>query len=316
MADIFIHAENQDAVKRWGQQWRSAVQGRSCYSMAAGLGVNAVLSAYRDAAQKAASGTVIVCVGHGAVSVTNTAWNGQLDLAVPLDFRVIGPDVAPELGHPTVKVDYDLPKNPAHPETSQYALDQRAIEEYRQRYQCVEENTDLKTQERNRGQPYPGPGRFKPAPSTGRHPDQSSATPIPQCDDTTASIANQVAQRLDAWYVYREIGKAFKSNGVRLVVFLACKVGAAPTFLKKIAYDWQIPVRGYTKDVVADPQPDTRDDKTNTIIQQGRVRVYLEGDPAGTRNNSPRGETIVPDYDFVLAKPGDYKKLPQGQQSP
>jgi hypothetical protein len=103
---------------------------------------------------------------------------------------------------------------------------------------------------------------------------------------------------------------------VRLVVFLACKVGAAPTFLKKIAYDWKIPVRGYNKDVVADPQPDTRDDTTNTIIQQGRVRIFLEGDPAGTRNNSPRGETMVPDYDFVLAQPGDYRKLPQNQQSP
>ncbi|MBP0580444.1 hypothetical protein J8I29_14060 [Labrys sp. LIt4] len=81
-----------------------------------------------------------------------------------------------------------------------------------------------------------------------------------QKSDMDYDIANNPSSdRLARWKIYQEIGAHFKAIKPYRMVLLTCRVGNASDFLKKIANDWGVVVRAYTKrvasneDVVTDP---------------------------------------------------------------
>jgi len=89
-------------------------------------------------------------------------------------------------------------------------------------------------------------------------------------------------KRLADWQVYKEIGNALRSAGVYKVVVLACRVGNATDFIKKVANDWGVVVEAY-KDFVALQMQASK-----------RVRIYLASDGEGKGTNVPLGEEELP----------------------
>jgi hypothetical protein len=101
-------------------------------------------------------------------------------------------------------------------------------------------------------------------------------------DDTAALFSpgqRAAAQKRQAnWAMYREICVAFNMVKPYRVVFLTCRVGNSPNFLRKIAIDWDVVVVGFKKRVMLAPQ-DNR-----------RVRLYLEGDAPDFGSNVESNE--------------------------
>lgn len=89
-------------------------------------------------------------------------------------------------------------------------------------------------------------------------------------------------KRLADWQLYKEIGNALRSTGVYKVVVLACRVGNATDFIKKVANDWGVVVEAY-KDFVA-----LQTEANN------HVRIYLASDDQGKGTNVPLGEEELP----------------------
>jgi hypothetical protein len=84
------------------------------------------------------------------------------------------------------------------------------------------------------------------------------------------------------WAVYKDLADAIRSARIRKVIFLTCRVGNAPDFLKKIANDWYVVIEAYLVQVALQQQ------------QNGNVRMFLFTDPPGTGTNIPIGEDEVP----------------------
>jgi hypothetical protein len=58
--------------------------------------------------------------------------------------------------------------------------------------------------------------------------------------------------RLVNFGIYQEIARAFKTTGVRKVIFLSCNIGNSSEMLKKIARDWHVIVQTYTGKIEID----------------------------------------------------------------
>ena len=98
--------------------------------------------------------------------------------------------------------------------------------------------------------------------------------------------------RLARWAMYESIGSAIKTNNIYRVVLLTCNVGNAVDFVKKIALDWKVLVRAYTRFVLFSLDPKT-----------GKSRVFLQGDQPGMGTNTSAGETQLPQVDFITVGP-------------
>ena len=109
--------------------------------------------------------------------------------------------------------------------------------------------------------------------------------------DQTVNPAG-AARRLAHWAVYASIGTAMRANKIYKVTFLTCRVGNALDFIKKISLDWNTLVKAYTRYVWYGP-----------AVTGPRVVAYLDGDNPGSGTYVTRGETELPQVDFVTVGP-------------
>lgn len=94
-------------------------------------------------------------------------------------------------------------------------------------------------------------------------------------------------RRLANWKAYDDISAAFKAQRLAAIVMLTCRIAAATGMIQRVAQQWGNPVLGYTRRIVGQEI-------------DGRVRVFLQGDPPGTfyqwpnTTNTPASETFFP----------------------
>jgi hypothetical protein len=115
--------------------------------------------------------------------------------------------------------------------------------------------------------------------------------------DDEASGSAAARQRLANWKAYEDIANAFKAQKLAMVVMLTCRIGGSTGMIKRVAQQWGTPITGYTRRIVGQEV-------------DGRARVFLEGDPAGTyyqwpnTTNTPASETFFPlSRDMVQVNP-------------
>lgn len=107
-----------------------------------------------------------------------------------------------------------------------------------------------------------------------------------KADDLDSGTPN-AKRRLANWQAYDDIATAFKSQKLATIVLLTCRIGASSGMIRRVAKQWGNSVLGYSRRVAAQEV-------------NGRVRVFLEGDPPGTihqwpnTSNTPAGETFFP----------------------
>jgi hypothetical protein len=94
-------------------------------------------------------------------------------------------------------------------------------------------------------------------------------------------------KRLANWQAYDDIAAAFKTQRLAAIVMLTCRIASATGIIRRVAQQWANPVLGYTRKIVG-----------HEI--DGRVRVFLQGDPPGSfyqwpkTTNTPAAETFFP----------------------
>lgn len=107
-----------------------------------------------------------------------------------------------------------------------------------------------------------------------------------KADDEDSGSANAKV-RLANWKAYDDIATAFKSQRLAMVVMLTCRIGGSTGMIKRVSQQWNNPILGYTRKIAGQEV-------------DGRVRVFLEGDPPGnfhqwpSTSNTPAGETFFP----------------------
>jgi hypothetical protein len=240
-----IYADN----RTWADQFRAAnTAERDVVTMSAST-AEAAVSATRDAAARAGvDGWVIYAVGHGAAAGGSRSDVGSVDLAPEGHFRITQ-DTA----------DY-LP------------------------YERDSDDATMRT-----AATLPGRRASAAAVRTwcGEHGFADDAMSI--CRDSyipglRATVDRVTRLRADIAQ-YDAISAIYRATAVARVVFLACSVGGATTFLQHIANAWNVPIYAYTREVAS----------INTgTARAPRIRMYLLGDAEGTGTNVPRGETEMP----------------------
>ena len=101
-------------------------------------------------------------------------------------------------------------------------------------------------------------------------------------------FTNPNNQRRRPFYTIRSI---FREARIGRVILLTCRVGNAIDFVQRLANEWQVTVRAYTRRVVG------------IIDDADFARVYLQGDAPGEGSNTERARTQLPytDSDYHTA---------------
>ena len=105
--------------------------------------------------------------------------------------------------------------------------------------------------------------------------------------DDQDSGSHAAKRRLANWQAYDDISAAFKAQRLAAIVMLTCRIAAATGMMRRVAQQWGNAVLGYTRRIVGQEV-------------DGRVRVFLQGDPSGTfyqwpnTTNTPASETFFP----------------------
>jgi hypothetical protein len=110
-------------------------------------------------------------------------------------------------------------------------------------------------------------------------------------DEKEAKAGNGKSPKLQRWDQYKAIGQAMRSGDVKRVWFLTCRIGQSPNFIKKIANDWGVDVRAYTRFVWFNKESPTRG------------RAWLDGDADGQGTNVPEAAERLPQVSFVTVGP-------------
>jgi hypothetical protein len=138
---------------------------------------------------------------------------------------------------------------------------------------------------------FPGPGRLK----SDKTNDEESVRLNDPINIKGAKF------RLSRHAIYQSIGSAIQDSHVNQIVFLTCNVGNAIDFIKKIALDWQVKVKAYTRFTIFQ------------LNSQGtaRARVFFEGDKDGTGSNTAAAEINIPQNTFITVGPPPSPSHPQ-----
>jgi hypothetical protein len=85
--------------------------------------------------------------------------------------------------------------------------------------------------------------------------------------------------RLANWAHYADLGNSFRS--LSGIILMTCRVGGSSLFLQRVHQQWGCPIVAYPRRVYG-------------VVNEGRARVYLEGDAPGTGTNTQLGEFLFP----------------------
>lgn len=99
-------------------------------------------------------------------------------------------------------------------------------------------------------------------------------------EEDKKSTSAAARKRLQNWEEYKGVSTSFKT--LSGVILLTCKVAGSQGFLRRVREQWGTPIIAYKKRVVGQTQ------------DNGRTRIFLEGDAPGTRTNTPLGEFLFP----------------------
>lgn len=99
-------------------------------------------------------------------------------------------------------------------------------------------------------------------------------------DDDEKSKTAAAKKRLENFSLYEDVSRSFRN--LSGVILLTCKVAGASGFLRRVRQQWGTPIIGYRRRVSGQTQ------------QNGRTRIFLDGDAPGTGTNTALGEFLFP----------------------
>ncbi len=111
-------------------------------------------------------------------------------------------------------------------------------------------------------------------------PSSSNITILSDLENDQNSNTAAAKIRIDNFQQYQKVQTAFKPLG--LIVLLTCRVGGASGFLQRVRQQFGTPLVAYKRRVAGQEQAN------------GRTRIFLEGDAAGSGTNVATGEFLIP----------------------
>lgn len=248
--------------RTWGAQFRDASPtDRARVEMTADDGDAAVAATRSAASQAGADGWVIYATGHGGAAGGSRTDVGSIDLAPGGNFRITQDTV-----------DYT---------ETERSSDDAAI---------------------RRAGTLPGARAGESAVRAWCSAEGMTEDAFEFCRDQYVPATRRTVERATRLRAdiedFTAISAVFAASPVARVVFLACSVGGATAFLRRIAAAWNVPIYAYSREVASIEE---------RIGRTTWIRMYLNGDAEGEGTNTDRGRTEMPNprdpADYFLARP-------------
>jgi hypothetical protein len=120
-------------------------------------------------------------------------------------------------------------------------------------------------------------------PSTSLEKHDKSVIEDAKTNPSMAKAAASAKLRQQKREAYDDIGAALRQNQVRWVLMLACRCSIGMPLITQLAADWGVIVGVYNQRLAIGPNG-------------AKIRLYFEGDSAGTGSNTANAETELPDF--------------------